>query len=122
MSRALPLVALATLLAGCRDPEPPVHLRVAGGDAARGREVALRIGCGACHVIPGVAGAIGTVGPSLDGFGRRTYITGRVPNRPGALVQFVRNAPALAPHTAMPDLPIGEGEARDLAAFLYTLR
>lgn len=78
--------------------------------------------CGVCHVVPGATGARGRVGPSLAGFGRRTFIAGVVPNRPDVLARFVQNAPSLVPNTAMPPLPINQSEARDVAAFLYTLR
>jgi cytochrome c1 len=82
----------------------------------------MRVGCGACHAIPGIQGADGIVGPSLDTFARRSLIGGVVANRPGQLVRWVREAPALAPDTGMPAMPITENEARDIAAYLYTLR
>ena len=116
------LLAGASLLAGCRNSGAPAHLHVADGDAERGRMVVGRIGCGVCHAIPNVKGARGRVGPSLEAFGSRAFIAGRMPNRPGTLVQFVRNAPSLEPGTAMPELPLDDQEARDVAAFLYTLR
>jgi cytochrome c1 len=92
------------------------------GDASAGRKVIARIACTACHTIPGVRGVRGTVGPSLAGFARQALIGGVVPNRPAVLVEWVRNAPALAPDTTMPRLPVDEQEARDVAAYLYTLR
>ncbi len=121
MSRIVLLFALTAVLAACRE-EPSAHLRVADGDAARGRDVVARIGCGVCHDVPGIAGARGRVGPPLAGFGMRSFIAGQIPNRPDLLVRFVRDAPSLAPATAMPDLPLSEAEARDVAAFLLTLR
>jgi cytochrome c oxidase subunit 4 len=36
-----------------------------------GAELFIQTGCGACHTISGVSGAIGEVGPSLDGIGVR---------------------------------------------------
>jgi cytochrome c1 len=80
------------------------------------------VGCGVCHIIPGVPGAAGIVGPPLTTFARRTYIAGIVPNEPAALVAWVRNAPSLAPQTAMPRLPISQDEATHIAAYLYTLQ
>jgi cytochrome c1 len=112
--------ALACALAcGCsRAPEQrPV---VAGGDAARGRIAIAARHCGACHQIPGIRGATGTVGPPLAGFGRRAYIAGLFPNEAGRLVQWIADAPGLDPRTAMPDMDIGESEARDMAAYLYS--
>jgi mono/diheme cytochrome c family protein len=121
MIRIVVPLALLAVLAACRE-EQPAHLRIADGDAARGREVVARIGCGVCHAVPGVAGARGRVGPPLEGFGARSFIAGTIPNRPDLLMRFVRDAPSLAPATAMPDLPLSEAEARDVAAFLLTLR
>jgi cytochrome c2 len=78
--------------------------------------------CGACHVIPGVAGAGGTLGPSLQGFGRRSYIAGRWPNEPALLRQWLVDPPSLLPGTAMPRLGVSAAEAVQMAAYLNTLR
>jgi cytochrome c1 len=120
MTRAAFLLFL--LLAGCGEAQVPAHLRIVGADAERGRAVIAQIGCGACHVIPGIAGARGRLGPRLERFSERTYIAGTFPNRPDTLIRFVRDAPSLAPETAMPELPLSEQEARDIAAFLYGAR
>ena len=114
---------LLAALAGCKEEgEARADLRVVGGDPEAGRVAIAAIGCGVCHEIPGVTGANGVVGPPLEGFARRQFIAGVLPNRPGVLTHWVREAPALLPETAMPDLPIGEEQARDIAAYLYTLR
>lgn len=115
-------LSVALALVGCDAAEPPAHQRILGGDPERGRAAVASIGCGACHRIPRVAGARGTVGPPLTAFGERALIGGVLPNRPDILVRWVRDAPALAPDTGMPNLPLSEAEARDVAAFLYTLR
>jgi cytochrome c1 len=114
--------ASGIVLAACEPLEVPSRNRVLGGDAENGRAAVERIACGVCHEIPGIAGANGVVGPSLAHFGRRTMIAGVYANRPEALVIWVRAAPRMAPDTAMPDLPLSESEARDVAAYLYTLR
>jgi cytochrome c1 len=38
------------------------------------------------------------------------------------LMQFVRNAPALVPGTAMPATSMTDQEARDVTAYLLTLK
>jgi cytochrome c1 len=107
------------LLAACRrEPPPPV----AHGDAGRGHDVIAAYHCGACHTIPGVIGANGRVGPPLEAFGARTFIAGEMPNTPDNLVRWVRDPRGVAPRTAMPGLGLDEQEARDVAAYLYTLR
>ena len=58
---------------------------------------------------------------SLGGFGARPLISGRLPNQPDVLVQWIINAPSLDPSTGMPPMPLTEHQARDVAAYLYTL-
>lgn len=96
--------------------------RVPDGDAERGRRALAELECGACHVIPGVPGAWGHVGPTLAEYPRNVYIAGKHPNVPEVLVQFVRDAPSLAPDTAMPAIEMTETQARDIAAYLYSLK
>jgi len=121
-ARLLPstLVLLATL-AACGSALPPDR-RVLEGDPRRGAQLIAEVGCGACHRIPGIDGANGIVGPSLAGVGRRSLLAGVLPNRPGLMARWVRNAPALRPETGMPEMPLSEEEAEDVAAYLYTLR
>lgn len=114
-------VLMAMLLAACQatDIEP----NQADAEAvSRGRAAAERLGCGACHALPGIVWPRGRVGPDLAGFAERALIAGRLPNRPETLAAFVRDAPALVPGTAMPGISMTEGEARDIAAWLQSLR
>jgi cytochrome c1 len=113
-------LAASLVLQGCGERER--FVQVPGGDAQAGRRVIAEISCGVCHEIPGIRGARGTVGPTLQHFARRSYIGGNVPNQPQALVQWVADAPSLAPGTAMPRMPLAPDQARDVAAYLYTLR
>lgn len=92
-----------------------------GADAGRGREIIARVGCGSCHVIPGVDWPRGRVGPSLDGFAARPLIAGTLANEPDLLAAYVRDAPAFTARSGMPPMPLTETEARDVAAYLYTL-
>jgi sulfur-oxidizing protein SoxX len=113
-------VLLALLTTACADKSEGPR-EIAGADPERGREIAQRVGCAACHVTPGVAWPRGSAGPSLERFGRRPLIGGRFPNQPAELTQWVRDAPSMAPSTGMPAMPLTEAEARDVAAWLYTL-
>lgn len=110
------------LLAGCAGRESPRPLPVPGADAMRGRVALERFDCGVCHVIPGVTGAPGRVGPSLAHYARRTYLAGKFPNEHAHLVRWIMDPPALAPRTAMPATGVSEAEARDMAAYLLALR
>lgn len=93
-----------------------------GGDVARGRELIRMYGCGSCHTIPRVAGATATVGPNLQGIGARAYIAGVLPNTPQNMIRWITDPPAVDDKTAMPNLHVGAVEARDIAAYLYTLQ
>jgi cytochrome c1 len=81
-----------------------------------------RYGCTSCHTIPGVAGANGVVGPPLARFARRSYIAGHLSNDATTLVRWIRHPHALDGRTAMPEMGVSDGDARDMAAYLYTLR
>ena len=106
------------LFAGCA-PDADYVPRVVGGDAKRGRVALVRYECGVCHVIPGIGGSAGQVGPALDDYARRPYLAGKFPNEPDRLVRWIVDAPSMAPRTAMPAVPMSEQEARDIAAYLY---
>jgi cytochrome c1 len=93
-----------------------------GGDPHRALAVMIRNGCTACHTIPGVPGAIGSVGPALSGLADRAYIGGMLPNTADNLVLWIRDARSVNAHTAMPSTRISDSEARDVAAYLYALR
>jgi cytochrome c len=114
------LAATLQFTVGCDgSPRPPSV--VAGGDPARG-VVALRAhGCGGCHVIPGLSEARGAVGPSLAGLATRPYIAGRLTNGPLNLMVWIQSPRAVDPGTVMPDLAVSRTEARDIAAYLYSL-
>ena len=90
-------------------------------DAERGRELIQKVGCATCHTIEGIDWPKGRAAPEIRGLGGRALIAGRVPNRPDALAAFVRNAPAVAPGTTMPPMPLTERESRDVAAYLYEI-
>jgi cytochrome c2 len=93
-----------------------------GGDPAHGKALLRRHGCAGCHQIPGVRGANGHVGPSLNGFAGRLTIAGVVDNSAANLIRWLENPPNLDPRTAMPRTGLDEQQARDVAALLYTLR
>lgn len=95
---------------------------VIGGDAHRGAELIHHFGCGGCHVVPGVDGAHGDVGPPLTRFGQRIYIAGKLRNTPTNLTRWLRDPQGVLPGNAMPDMGVSESQARDMAAYLYTLR
>jgi cytochrome c1 len=92
-----------------------------GGDPARGLQLVQTYGCGGCHTMPRVPQATGKVGPPLSGIGERVYLAGRLENRPENLIAWIQHPRTVDPQTAMPELGVTEAQARDIAAYLYTL-
>lgn len=118
-----PLLIAAIGVSACREAAGrETRYVVAGGDPERGKEAIAMYGCGSCHTIPGVREAEGTVGPPLMMWSRRTYIAGEVPNTPEFLIRWIEVPQAIEPGTAMPNLGVTEGHARDIAAYLYTIK
>jgi mono/diheme cytochrome c family protein len=91
------------------------------GDPARGKELLSAFGCRSCHMIPGVRGPGGDVGPPLTRWAERQFIAGRLVNTPSELVVWILNPPAIEPGTAMPAVGATVEQAEDIAAYLYTL-
>ena len=114
------MLAWLVLVGACGRKSP--RTLVTGGDPARGRAQIVAYGCGSCHVIPGVSGASGLVGPPLTQFAHRAFIAGEVPNNSEFLVRWISVPQSIEPGTAMPNLGVSEAQARDIAAYLYTLR
>jgi cytochrome c len=122
MNRHVLLVAALAALAACNQPRTTPDRQVPGGEPGRGPAALARYGCGGCHVIPGVTNADGRVGPPLNDFADRGFVGGVAGNNPDSLVEWIRRPDHLNPGTAMPNLGVTEQDARDMAAYLYTLR
>ncbi len=115
--RAL-LVALIGSTASAQENIPPL----APGSASHGAELIAEKGCGACHMIPGITGANGLVGPPLNLMGRRIFVAGLLRNTPQNLAAWVFEPQRFVPGNAMPSTGLTESEALDVAAYLETLR
>lgn len=118
---ALGLVLASFMLVACDGP-PDRTPTLSEASAEAGLRLVTEKGCVACHTFPDVKWPRGGLGPSLQGFARQGLIAGQLPNQPGVLMQFVRNAPGLLPGTAMPAITMTDQEARDVTAYLLTLQ
>jgi cytochrome c2 len=117
----LAVLAIALALGACQRT-PPSGVLAGIGDPARGHDLIIHAGCGACHGIPGVSGADGRVGPPLDGMAERTIIAGMLPNTPGNMIHWLEAPQSVVPGNAMPNMELNDHDARDIAAYLYSLR
>jgi len=123
LAPALLSIAACCVLAGCNAGKAKRPYVVSTmGNAEHGKQLMLSYGCGACHMVPGVHGARGLVGPPLFYLGDRTMIAGELPNTPQNLAHWIQHPKSVEPKTAMPDLGLTEDQAYDIAAYLYTLR
>jgi cytochrome c2 len=119
----LSLLSACMLLAACKRPEPAyVGEPLVGANVERGQRIMAHYQCGSCHVIPEVPAAVGRVGPSLERYAARSYIAGRLPNAPHTLARWIESPASLVPGTTMPDMGASAVDARDMAAYLMTLR
>ena len=62
------------------------------------------------------------VGPPLGTIAQRVFIAGVLPNEPDNMIRWIENPPGVDPKTAMPYMGVTPRDARDIAAYLYTLR
>jgi cytochrome c len=111
------------LLSGCGiGAAAQISDQVPGASPEHGRHGLKRYGCGGCHVIPGVPGAQGEVGPPLAGLANRSMIAGRLHTTPDNLAAWIQHPQQIAPGVDMPELGVSEVDARDMAAYLLTLK
>jgi cytochrome c551/c552 len=87
------MLACVALLATaeCRNSYNADASQLTGGDPRRGSAAIGRYGCGACHDIPGIKNARGTVGPPLARIASRSYLAGRVINTPALTRRHCQN-------------------------------
>ena len=116
-----PAVLALAVLGGAYLGPHHVAIRVTQGDPAAGRAVMRAYGCASCHTIPGVPGARATVGPPLTHLARRSVLAGLLANNPHNLERWIENPHAILAATDMPDMGVTPRDARNIAAYLYTL-
>jgi cytochrome c len=116
------LAPILVLMTACSNQDRmPTSLNV--GDApGRGMIAIERYGCGSCHTIPFVRDADSLVGPPLERIAARAYIAGVLENTPENMARWIQDPPGVDHLTAMPNLRVSEADARDISAFLSTLR
>lgn len=122
--KRVPFILLVILLAACsrNEVEHAATEMTGGGIPERGKAAIEKYGCGSCHTIPGVTGANSVVGPPLTKIASRMYLAGHLQNTPANMMQWIRHPQQHEPKTVMPNMGVTESDARDIAAYLYTLR
>lgn len=124
---ALSLLLVLSVVACNRDetakslstPQPVAPI----GNAENGKALVAQYGCNVCHVVPGIEGPQGALGPSLAGVASRPVISlGKVQNTPENLAKYIQEPASLNPQSSMPPIGLTEPEAKDVAAYLLTLK
>jgi cytochrome c oxidase subunit 2 len=90
---------------------------------ARGQELLIASGCGACHAVRGTD-AVGSIGPDLTHVGsRRRIAAATFPTHAGTLANWVTGSQTLKPGSRMPSFDVfTEDELRVLSSYLEGLR
>ncbi len=103
--------------------EPPSAPATSGGgvDSAAAETLFIGKGCGACHMLSTVPGAVGTIGPALDGVASRDLIASTLELSLDNFKTWLANPAAVKPGTAMPTLGLAAEEIDVLSAWLMTL-
>jgi mono/diheme cytochrome c family protein len=101
-------LAAAAAVAAAASPAPA---QPAAGDPARGRELAHRL-CASCHLVEPAQR-----GPVPDGVPSFASIAAR----PGQTADRIAGALLGPPHPAMPQPPLDQRQARDVAAHILSL-
>ncbi|MGK0171633.1 MAG: cytochrome c2 [Gammaproteobacteria bacterium] len=79
-------------------------------------------GCTACHIIPGIAEARGTMGPTLKGLGKRKRLVARtLSNTDKNMRRWLKNPKAVKSDTMMPNVGLSDEEIEVLVAHFHTL-
>jgi cytochrome c2 len=117
------LAAGAILTVGCGiQPTSSATLQDSSGNPDHGKAAMERYGCGSCHNIPGVADAVGEVGPPLGGIAQRRIIGGYLANTPSNMAHWLQDPQGVAPGNAMPNMGVTDQDAQDMTAYLSTLK
>jgi cytochrome c len=118
------LIALACVACGDKSRENYQNMTATGGgNADRGRKlIEEKYGCASCHSIPEIKGPKGMVGPPLEHMASRQFIAGKVQNTPQNMTAWLQNPQAMDPQNAMPNLGVTPVDARDITAFLQSLK
>ena len=100
------------------------------GDANKGKDLFAAKACGTCHTITGIPGAVGVIGPTLNG-----VATAAATRKPGMSAEaylreslkdpaafVVEGFPAPSAGGMVLPIPVTDGEINDLVAYLLTLK
>jgi cytochrome c len=115
------VIAVAIFVSVPHHDDVMAQQMVPGADPQKAPQAIRAYGCGTCHTVPGVAGANGTVGPRLDRVASQSFLAGQLPNTPDNLILWIQHPQEVRPGVGMPDMGVSQSDARNIAAYLYSL-
>ncbi len=115
------IIGATILMSVPRHDDVMAQQMVPGADPQKADLAIRKYGCGTCHTIPGIAGANGTVGPDLSNVTLHSFLAGELSNTPDNLILWIQHPQQVKPGTAMPDMGVTNADARNIAAYLYSL-
>jgi cytochrome c2 len=129
------VAAFLVLVVGCTSQPPPARVPTprpvnsqlqpapgVPGDPNVGLTLFTSKGCNTCHTVLHLPNATGAVGPNLTNMVLRPTIAGdQIQNTPDNMARWIMDPQAMKPGSGMQALGVTNQEARDLAAFLYSL-
>ena len=92
----------------------------AGGSASRGKEIFELAGCKGCHVVGDDERVRNARASSYDVAPELTHAAGKL--NPDWIIDWIKNPRHYNPTTKMPSLRLTDQEARDVVAFVMTMR
>ncbi len=119
LTSGVSLLVLGLLAAAARAESSEAYVV---GSPGHGAELIAEKGCGSCHMIPGIRGADGLVGPPLILWGRRIFVAGLLRNTQQNVAAWVLNPQRFVPGNAMPSTGLTPSDALDVAAYLESLK
>lgn len=124
---AAPAAKVATTAPPAAETAPPTEppsapvTEAGGNDSAAAETMFIGRGCGACHILSGIPGAVGTIGPALDGVASKDMIAATLEVSLDNFKTWLADPGAVKPGTAMPNLGLAPEDVDVLAAWLMTL-
>lgn len=121
---SIPIVVLAISVNVSAGGTPDVanKTQAQAGEALEPLAIMRARGCTACHVIPGIAEARGTMGPTLKGLGKRKRMVDRtLTNNDKNMRRWLKNPKAVKSDTMMPNVGLTDEEIEVLVAHFRSL-
>lgn len=87
----------------------------------KGKKLFSSYGCIRCHKVADYPSRPSFIGPPLDDWSKKKYISGDIKNTQKNLVKWIQKPHKVDEDTTMPDLNLNKKDAVNIAAYLMSL-